>query len=127
LCCILDEDRELELLKRRRMLELMKRLQKEKVKKEKKAEDPKNVLRKILKGRAWDVLRAAENQYPEATRRVEEGLARLVLEGKLKGPVFGGQLLQLFRSLGMNVKLETRIRILEHGKLKTLEEKLKGE
>jgi len=136
LCCLaergvgfpLSEDKELELLKHRRMLELMKRLQKEKAKAEKKEErDPKKILSKILRGRAWEVLRAAEIQYPEATRRVEEGLAQLVSQGKLKGPIQGVQLLRLFRSLGMNVKLETRIRILENGKLKTIEERLKGE
>ena len=124
----MEEDKELELLKHRRMLELMKRLQKEKAEEERKEEkDPKKILSKILMGRAWEVLSAAEAQYPEAARRVEEGLAQLVLQGRLKGPIQGAQLLRLFRSLGMNVRLETRIRILEKGKLKTIKERLKGE
>lgn len=91
----------------------------------KETEDPKKVLSKVLVGRAWEVLEAAERQYPEATYRVEEALAHLVLTGELKGPIHGEQLLWFFKRLGMIVRLETRIRILEHGGLKTIGEKLK--
>ncbi|MFQ6081656.1 MAG: DNA-binding protein [Candidatus Bathyarchaeia archaeon] len=123
----MSKDEELELLKRRRMAELMKRLQRKEVKKGRKTEDPKKNLRRILTDRAREVLKAAESQYPEATRRIEEGLAHLVSKGKLKGPVRGEHLLWLFTHLGMKVRFETHIRVLEHGKLKTIQEKLKGE
>jgi len=119
------KDEELELLRRRRMVELMKRLRIKEAEDGRKAEDSKKILRRIVTDRAWEVLKAAESQYPEATCRVEEHLAHLVSKGELEGPILGGQLLWLFRHLGMNVRLETRIRILEHGKLKTIGEKLK--
>ena len=119
------KDEKLELLRRRRMAELMKRLQTRKAEEGRKAEDPKKILRRIVMDRAWEVLKAVESQYPEATRRIEEQLAHLVSKGELEGPILGGQLLWLFRSLGMKVRLETRICILEHGKLKTIGEKLK--
>ena len=119
------KDEKLELMRRRRMAELMKRLQTRRAEEGRKAEDPKKILRRIVTDRAWEVLKAAERQYPEDTRRVEEHLAHLVSKGELEGPILGGQLLWLFRRLGMNVKLETRIHILEHGKLKTIGEKLK--
>jgi len=115
---------ELELLRRRRMAEMMKRLRVEREEKRKR-EDPKRILRRILTNRAWEVLKAAESQYPEVTRRIEEQLAHLVSKGELEGPILGGQLLWLFRYLGVHVRLETRIRFLEHGKLKTIGEKLK--
>lgn len=86
---------------------------------------PKMILRRVLVGRAWEVLEVAEQQYPEATRIIEEGLAHLISEGKFKNTVNGGQLLWFFRRLGLNLKLDTRIRVLEHGELKTLGRKLK--
>lgn len=119
------KDEELELLRRRRRAELMNRLQTRKAEQGRKRGDPKKILRRIVTDRAWEVLKVAESQYPEATCRIEEQLARLVSKGELEGPILGGQLLWLFRRLGMNVRLETRIHILEHGKLKTIGEKLK--
>ena len=71
-------------------------------------------------GRAWEVLKAAENQYPDATRRIEKNLANLVSTGKLKSPINGGQLLWFFRRLGINVRMKTHIYVLEHGKLKAI-------
>ena len=121
------KDEKLEILRCRRMAELMKRLQTRETEEGRKAEDPKKILRRIVSDRAWEVLKAAESQYPEATCRVEGQLAHLVSKRELEGPILGGQLLWLFRRLGMNVRLETHIRILEHGKLKTIGEKLKGE
>jgi len=120
------KEEELELLRRRRMIELMKRLRLKEGEDKGKAEDPKKILRRIVTDRAWEVLKVAESQYPEATRRVEERLAHLVSKGELEGPILGGQLLWLFRHSGMNVRLETRIRILKHGKLKTVGEQLRG-
>jgi len=120
------KEEELELLRRRRMIELMKRLRLKEGEDKGKAENPKKILGRIVTDRAWEVLKVAESQYPEATRRVEEHLAHLVSKGDLAGPILGGQLLWLFRHLGMNVRLETRIRILKHGKLKTVGEQLKG-
>lgn len=94
--------------------------------KEKEIEDPKRVLSRILIGRGLEVLNAAERQYPEAVPQIKKALAQLVSTGKLKDPVNGEQLLWFFKRLGLNIRLETRIRILEHGELKTIEEKLKA-
>lgn len=116
---------ELEEWKRRRMLKMKKRWLASEAKKRRSVEDSKKVLSRVLIGRAWEVLNAAKRQYPEATRQIEEHLAHMVSTGELKGSISGEQLLWLLRRLGMNIKLETRIRILEHGKLKTIEEKLK--
>ena len=121
----MPKDEELELLRRRRMGELIKRLQTKDAEERREKVDSKRVLSRILTDRGWEVLKVAENQYPEATRQIEEHLAHLVSKGELEGPVRGEHLLWLFRSLGMKVRLETRIRFLEHGKLKTIGEKLK--
>lgn len=140
-------DAELERLKHRWIVKMMRRLQAREAEEAKRreregkrigrllakgaeerreTEDPKKVLSKVLVDRAWEVLEAAEQQYPKVTRSLEAGLARLVSAGKLKGPITGGQLLWFFRRLGMSVRLERRIRVLEHGELKTIGEKLRG-
>jgi len=122
----MSEDAELERLKLRRMQEMQRRLEREKEKPStQKQPDPREVLKTILVGRAWEVLDAAAAQYPEPTRMLEAELAKLVREGKLKGPITAEQLLWLFRSLGMDVRLETKIQVYESGELKSLADKFR--
>jgi DNA-binding TFAR19-related protein (PDSD5 family) len=121
---------ELELWKRKRLLEmrrqmLEKEVAKEKAEKEVEEMDPEKVLEKLFVGRAWEVFHAAERQYPVIAQKVKEAFAQLFLQGKFKGPITGEQLLWFFRDLGLDVRLETKIRIFESGELKTLAEKLR--
>jgi len=124
----MSEDTELERLKYRRMQEIQRRLlEQEKKVADEKQPHPREVLKGILVGRAWEVLDAAERQYPEPTRMLEGELARLVREGRLKGPLTAEQLMWLFRRVGMDVRLETKIQVYESGELKSLADKFKGE
>ena len=125
----MSEDAELERLKYRKMQEIQRRLlEQEKMKPaDEKQPRAREVLKTILVGRAWEVLDAAERQYPEPTRMLERELARLVREGRLKGPVSAEQLMWLFRRVGMDVRLETKIQVYESGELKSLADKFKGE
>jgi len=126
----MSEDAELERLKSRKMQEIQRRLlelEKKQVTAKKDTSSPKETLRAVLVGRAWEVLDAAERQYPEPTRMLERELARLVHTGRLKGPISAEQLLWLFRNIGLNVRLDTKIQILESGELKSLTDKLRGE
>lgn len=122
----MSEDKDLERLKRRKLFEMRKQQMAKEAGKEKETGNPKKVLGRVLIGRASEVLNVAERQYPEAIPQIERALAQLISTGKLKGPVNGAQLLWFFRRLGLSVRLETRIRISEHGELKTIEEKLKA-
>lgn len=124
----MSEDAELERLKYRRMQEMQRRLTEQEKKKaaDEKKPRPREVLKTILVGRAWEVLDAAEVQYPAPTRALEEELARLVRAGRLKGPVTAEQLMWLFRRLGMDVRLETKIQVYESGEMKSLADKFKG-
>jgi len=119
-------DRELEALRQKKLMELKKILQRrEKEKSKEKREDPRKILDKFLIGRAWEVLNAAKAQYPQVGRYVENMLVRLIMEGKIRNKISGEELYGLFRRLGIRVRLKTRIKILEHGKLKSLEDKIK--
>jgi len=88
---------------------------------------PKASLDKVFVGRAREVWNAAESQYPEVIKRLKKALVELVEKGDLKGPVDGEQLYSFLQRLGLNVRLETKIRYIEGGQLKTIEEKLRGE
>ena len=117
-------DRELEILRRKKLLEL-KRILEMKKREEERRSDPREILNEYFVGRAWEVFNAAKAQYPQIARYVEAMLVRLIMEGKIKSKISGEELYWLFRRLGVRVRLKTSIRILEHGELKSLGEKLK--
>ena len=119
------DDLTLRLLRRKKLIEFQKKLTaKENLRKEKL--DVKKELEKVFVGRAWEVFNAAKNQYPEVIEKIGELLAKLVRKKEVKGPITGEQLMWFFRRMGLNVKLETRIKIFESGELKSLSEKLRG-
>jgi DNA-binding TFAR19-related protein (PDSD5 family) len=122
-------DRELETIRRKKLLELRRQLQKKeepKIEKER-VESTREILSRFFVGRAWEVFNAANDQYPQATSHIEKTLAKLINEGKITSQISGEELYGLFRRLGLRVRLETRIQVLEHGKIKSLEDKIKEE
>lgn len=127
-------DDELELLKRRKLLEMQKRLllnkaleAEKKTAKEEKPKDPEEILKGVFVGRALEVWNAAKQQYPEATKEVASALAALLESNKLKEKITGEQLFWLYRQMNLPIRLETKIRILESGELKTIAQKIKGD
>ncbi len=115
-------DKELEALKQKRFCELQKRIALRKRKDE--LVDTNQILNRIFRGRAWEVFNAAKTQFPDAMIEVEHVLVRLALEKKV-GEIEGGQLLVLFREIGLPVRLNTTIKVLSHGNMKSLSEKFK--
>jgi len=92
---------------------------------EKKEEGSKqDVLKRVFVGRAWEVFNAAQAQYPEIAEKLRNVLVQLASSGKIT-QVSGQELYYLLRKMGLKVRLKTTIRIKEHGKLKSLSEKLK--
>jgi len=123
-------DDELEKLKRRRMLELQRRLHRSESKPEaesKKPEEPTpdEVLGRFLVGRAWEVIGAARAQYPKVMPQVEEALIEAYKAGKIKETIDGGMLLQFLRQVGLPVRVQTSIRYKDHGELKTIGQRIK--
>jgi hypothetical protein len=49
----------------------------------------------------------------------------LIRIGDIRQRISGGELLALFRSVGLNVRVSTSIKIEDHGKLVSLSDKLK--
>jgi DNA-binding TFAR19-related protein (PDSD5 family) len=125
----MSDDQHLELLKRRRLQEMRRRLLLNKTveleEKSGEAEDPRQVLRKAFVGRGLEVWEAAEQQYPMVTRRITPALLSLIKAGKLRERITGEQLYWLFSRLGLRIRLNTKIRISEKGELKTIADKLR--
>lgn len=119
---------ELEILKRRRLLELQRRLLKPKpeLKEETtKKPGPKEVINRQFTGRAWEVYNAAWAQFPSAMATIEKALAEAMISGKIKGNIDGESLYRFLRKVGLPVRLRTTIKFKEHGELKTLEQKIR--
>ena len=121
---------DLELLRQKKLLELQKKM----ILSQSKSSTPETQIPKssprdtvleILEGRGSEVMETARRIYPKEIAQVEETLANLIETGRLKGPISGEELYSFLRRVGLVFNMETKIRIKEHGELKTLEEKFR--
>ena len=128
-----EEDKELEKLKEKRLAEMQKNISfKEKQEElvtahkdaQKNAPKPREILVSQLGYRGLEVLENAESQFPNETKIVIEKLAELITSGEIDEQIDGGKLLALFRSIGMNVRVQTTINVEQEGKFVSLSDKL---
>ncbi|CAE6495194.1 MAG: DNA-binding protein [Candidatus Nitrosotenuis sp.] len=124
-----DEDKELEALKARRLAEMKKnvfsQLQKEQTTQKKQERPPyRDIVISKLGYRGMEVLQNAESQYPNETKMIIEKLGELIYTGEINEEIDGGKLLALFRSVGIHVRMETKINIEQDGKFVSLSDKL---
>jgi len=125
-----NEDKELEQLKKKRLAEMEKNIAlKQKQEKTTTTEKPpsaRKILVKNLGFRGLEVLENAEYQFPSDTKIVVEKLGELLNSGEINEEIDGGKLLVLFRSVGINVRMENKINIQQNGKFVSLSDKLTG-
>ena len=126
-----DEDKELEQLKKKRLEEMQKNISSKKKQEElssvqQSIQTSRQLLLKILGYRGFEVLQNAESQYPKETKIVVEKLGELISSGEINEKMDGGKLLALFRSVGINVRMETKINVEQDGKFVSLSDKLKS-
>jgi DNA-binding TFAR19-related protein (PDSD5 family) len=115
-------DDELEALKRKRLLELQRRITLYQEKKD--PSDVHKVLDSAFRGRAWEVFKAAYSDYPDEMAEIQIELVSLISGGKLK-EIDGEQLFALLRNVGLDVRLNTAIKVISHGKEQSISEKIK--
>ena len=127
-----DEDKELEILKAKRLAEMQKNLSnQEKQKEENTEKNIKNVkssreyILDKLGYRGLEVLETAEFQFPNQTRIVIEKLGELIAAGEINEILDGGKLLMLFRSVGISVRLDNKINVEKDGKFVSITDKFK--
>jgi DNA-binding TFAR19-related protein (PDSD5 family) len=126
----MGEDPDIEILKAKKMQEIMQRMmkqRKENIKKDIKKREPseREILLSHLYDRGDEVLNLAESQFPSETRAIIHRIIELINSGEINRKISGGELLSLFRTIGMNIKINTTIKIEEHGKYMSFAEKLK--
>jgi len=128
-----EEDRELEKLKEKRLAEMQKNIsykqkqdefQASQKKKQENAPKSRDILVNQLGYRGLDVLENAERQFPNETKIVVEKLGELISLGEINEEIDGGKLLLLFRTVGLNIHLETKINVEQDGKFVSLSDKL---
>lgn len=127
-------DDELERIKQKRLEELQRKMLLQKIKEQIPESEPEpapkepthdEILNSYFKGRAWEVYNAAKYQYPKVIPKVEQVLIDGIKQGKIRESIDGASLYQFFRQIGVPVRLNTKIRVSEHGELKTLEQVMK--
>jgi DNA-binding TFAR19-related protein (PDSD5 family) len=123
----MSEDSELERLKRQRLAQMQKRMAAKQQNETATTKlEPQQVLERVFVGRAWEVYHAARAQYPGIADQVFEELAFLIQRGQIRGKITGEQLFGLLRQIGLDVRLDTKIQVLEHGELKPLADKFRS-
>ena len=125
-----DDDSELQRLQAKRLAEMQKNISSRETVDEKpksteeKTVNPREVLIKQLVFRGLEVLTNAESQFPNETKMIIDKLYELIKTGEITEVLDGGKLLGLFRSIGLNVKMDTKINIQQDGKFVSLTDKL---
>ncbi len=125
----MTEDSELEKLQAKRLAEMQKNISslkqtttEESEKKETKS--PREIVVDYLGFRGTEVLENAESQFPKETKSIVDQLSKLIESGELDEKLDGGQLLAVFRSVGLRVRMKTTINVEQDGKFVSLSEKL---
>ena len=126
-----EEDSELERLKAKRLAEMQKNISTKQETpsspepvKETTTQNPRDSLVKILGFRGIEVLENAESQFPTETKMIIVKLSELIKTGEINESIDGGKLLTLFRSVGLNVRMATKINVEQDGKFVSLSDKL---
>ena len=128
-----EEDKDLERLKAKRLAEMRDNLSsqrnQEKItasqkEQQDKKPSPREIVIKRLGYRGMEVLQNAEYQFPKETEIIILKLSELISSGDIKEVLDGGNLLALFRAVGINIRMKTKINVEKDGKFVSISDKL---
>ena len=123
-----DHDPDIEIIKARKLKELREKaaaMEKSKASQKAPPKSSREILSGYLHDRGDKVLDLAYTQYPVQTEAIVERIAQLILGGEITSSISGGELLALFRSVGLNIRVNTTIKVEDNGKFISFSEKLK--
>ena len=129
-----SDDPDIEIIKARKLKELKEKAaahERAKAGQQQQPQPPQKqpAARDIVTGYLYDrgdeVLNLAYAQFPAQTEAIVAKISELILSGEITSRISGGELLSLFRSVGMRVHVNTSIRIEEDGKFVSFSDKLK--
>ncbi len=124
-----NEDSELEKLKAKRLAEMQRNISSQtktpsEEQEKKETQNPRDLVVKFLGFRGEEVLENAEIQFPVETESIIKQIAKLIQSRELTEKMDGGQLLLLFRTVGLNIRMNTKINVEQDGKFVSLSEKI---
>ena len=128
-----DEDKELEILKAKRLAEMQKNISSQEQQKDseqklditKEQITSRDYVVKNLGYRGMEVLQNAESQFPNEAKIIIEKLGELISSGDINEVLDGGKLLVLFRSVGVNIRMQNKINVEQDGKFVSITDKFK--
>ena len=128
-----EEDKDLEILKAKRLAEMQKNLslQEKQKQSEQESENEKTeptgreYVVRSLGFRGMEVLQNAESQFPNEAKIIIEKLGELIASGDINETLDGGKLLVLFRSVGINIRMQNKINVEQDGKFVSITDKFK--
>jgi DNA-binding TFAR19-related protein (PDSD5 family) len=129
-----SDDPDIEIIKARKLKEMKKKaaaLERAKTSSQQQQPPPQRqrTARDIVNGYLYDrgdeVLSLAYAQYPAQTEAIVAKIAELILTGEISSRISGGELLSLFRSVGLSVRVNTTIKVEDKGKFISFADKLK--
>ena len=127
------EDKDLERLKAKRLAEMRDNLSSQRAQEkvaasqkeqQNKKPSPREIVVKRLGYRGMEVLQNAEYQFPKETEIIVLKLSELISSGDIKEVLDGGNLLALFRAVGINIRMKTKINVEKDGKFVSISDKL---
>ena len=128
-----EEDKDLERLKAKRLAEMRNNISSQREQKkinasqkeqQDKKSSPREIVVKRLGYRGIEVLQNAEYQFPKETEIIILKLSELISSGDIKEVLDGGNLLALFRAVGINIRMKTKINVEKNGKFVSISDKL---
>tara|TARA_B100000949_G_C14027202_1_gene343875 strand:+ start:57 stop:473 length:417 start_codon:yes stop_codon:yes gene_type:complete len=128
-----EEDKDLERLKAKRLAEMRNNISSQREQKkitasqkeqQDKKSSPREIVVKRLGYRGIEVLQNAEYQFPKETEIIILKLSELISSGDIKEVLDGGNLLALFRAVGINIRMKTKINVEKDGKFVSISDKL---
>ncbi len=125
------DDPDIEIIKARKLKEMrekaaaQERVRTASAAQPKRQQSSRDIIRGFLFNRGDEVLRLAYEQFPVQTEAIVTKVAQLISTGEVTEKISGGELLSLFRSLGLRIRVDTTITVEDDGKFIPLSEKLK--
>ncbi len=119
-------DDELELIKKRKLLELQKKLLKKTRKKEEvTTPDFYSLFLSSLTDDGREMFGKALDQYGDDAAKIGESIGRLIYAGRIRGRLTAEHIYWIFRELGMPIRVETRIVYKKGREVKSISDLLK--
>ena len=128
-----EEDKELEILKAKRLAEMQKNISSQEQQKE--SEQKSDITKEQITSRDYvvnnlgyrgmEVLQNAESQFPNQSKIIIEKLGELIASGDINEVLDGGKLLVLFRSVGINIRMQNKINVEQDGEFVSITDKFK--